>query len=338
MRLVSTLIISIVFFLFLSGAAFADDPPELKSQIGATIQSMFSMDQNDNATNMGFGIRRVRARWYAQYDKAKLFIQTELTSYSLLDARLEYHFSDAFNVKAGRFIGAGVRSGGLTSHTVIDIIERPFTARRWGAMTVGGDYRDYGVELEGNTGDLTGRLWIHNGDGSLNNRNLAGSSASTDFTAQVVDAMVVYKPASVKGLEIGGHYGIGKKDSVSTSSLEKDYNSFSAFAYYNPGGFQLKGEVIGLTNNLSDVSTMGYYVFGGYSITNTIELLARFENYDPNTDVDTNELSFITLGAALRDIGNNHKVTAAIVLADNKATDFQDTIFQVMWQFVFKTK
>ena len=64
----------------------------------------------------------------------------------------------------------------------------------------------------------------------------------------------------------------------------------------------------------------------------------RFENYDPNTDVDSNELSLITLGAALRDVGNNHKVTAAVVLSDNKAADIKDTIFQIMWQFVFKTK
>lgn len=338
MRLVSILFVTFLSIFFLSSSAFADDPPELKSQIGGTIQSWLSLDQNDDATSMAFGLRRVRFRYYAQYDKAKLFVQTEVTSGSLLDARIEYYFNETFNIRAGRFIGAGARAGGLTSHTVIDIIERPFTARRWGSMTVGGDYRDYGVQLEGKAGDLTGRVWLHNGDNSLNITNRAGSSVGNDFSAQAVDAMVIFKPASVKGLEIGGHYGINKVDSVSAAKPERDRDSYSAYAYYTPGGFQLKGEVISLTNNITDASTMGYYIFGGYSVSDAVELLGRYEIYDPNTDVDTNELSLITLGATLRDVGNNHRVTAAIVLSDNKATDVQDTIFQLVWQFLFKTK
>jgi hypothetical protein len=208
-------------------------------------------------------------------------------------------------------------------------------------MTVGGDYRDYGVQVEGKTSGLTGRLWLHNGSGSLNMTNRAGSSAGTDFSAKAIDAMVVFQPESVKGLEVGAHYGVTKKDSLSAASMEKDVNSFSGYAYYNPGGFQLKGEVIGFTDNLTDVSSMGYYVFGGYNVTDMIELLGRYENYDRNTDNDDDALTLITLGAALRDIGNNHKVTAALVLSSQEIAGgdtYSDTIFQIMWQFVFKTK
>ncbi len=330
---------AVLLLIILTVPVVADDPPELKSQVGGTVQSLFSLDQNDDATNMGFGLRRVRFRYYAQLGKARLFAQAELTSPKLMDGRIEYHFNDMFNIRAGRFVGAGVRSGALTSHTAIDIVERSFSALQWASMTVGSDYRDYGVQLEGKSGDFTGRLFLHNGDGAYNAKNLAGSSTATDFSARAIDVMLIFKPASIRGLEAGGHYGFGKKDSVSAEMPDSDNDSYSAYAYYNPGIFQLKAEVISFTNNVTDMSTMGYYVFGGYDISENIELLGRYEIYDPNTDVDSDELSLITLGAALREFGNNnHRVTAAIVLSTNDATKVDDTIFQLIWQFVFKTK
>jgi FAD/FMN-containing dehydrogenase len=65
-------------------------------------------------------------------------------------------------------LGAGVRAGGLTSHTKIDIVERPMSAQMWASKTVGGDYRDYGVATFGKVGDFNYNLTVHNGDGAAN--------------------------------------------------------------------------------------------------------------------------------------------------------------------------
>ncbi|KAA3617366.1 MAG: hypothetical protein D8M58_02710 [Calditrichaeota bacterium] len=339
--------IFLISSLFIFANVNAGEQPQLTHQFGGTVQTWASFSQiGPDTNNAAFGLRRVRFRYYAQYDEVKLFVQSELTSGSLLDARIEYYFNDAFNVRAGRFIGAGVRSGGLTSHTKIDIIERPISARKWGAMTVGSDYRDYGFQVEGNVSSFTGRLWVHNGDGSTNNTNRAGDFYSDqdktrkkgDSLPSAVDAMIIHKPESIKGLEVGGHYGIGNED------IGRDYSSYSVYGYYSPGPLRIKAELISHTTNgvagADDKNMMGYYLFGGYSLSNNFELLGRFENYDPNTDFDDDGLSLITVGAAYNKFDNtsNNRVVAAIVLPTNEGSDLDDMGFQVMWQFLFKTK
>jgi len=337
--------------LFISSSAIAGEQPELTHQFGGTIQTWASFAQiGPDTNNAAIGLRRARIRYYAQYDKVKLYIQSDVISGSMLDARIEYYFNDQFNIRAGRFIGAGARGGGLTSHRKIDIIERPLTIRKWGSMTVGSDYRDYGFQAEGKINDLTGRLWIHNGDGSTNNTNRTGDFYSNpdktrkkaDSLPTAVDAMVLFKAASLKGLEIGGHYGVGNKD------IGKDYSSYSAYGYYKPGPLNFKAELVSHTMNdveaedgsFSDISMMGYYVFAGYRVTNYFEVLGRYEKFDPNTDSDDDAISIITLGAAIQEFEDtkNHRVAAALVFPTNEDSDVDDIGFQIMWQFLFKTK
>lgn len=332
---------SIILFVlgFLSSGMLAGEEKEMeiKQKVGGTVQSWVSYQQGDSVNSVGFGLRRVRVRYYATINtKFKAFVQADLTSNSLagklLDARIEYHFSPQFNIRAGRFVGAGVRGGGLTSHTAIDIIERAYSAIRWGSGTIGGDYRDFGVQAEAKAGDATARLFLHNGNGGLNVLNRAGGTATTEFTSKAVTAMGVLAPKSIKGLEVGGHYGMGNDD-------VKDWSSFSGYAYFEPGPIRLKAEVIGLTSKpeTGDVTSMGYYIFGGYQVTPNVELVGRFETYDPDTDVDENAINFITLGVVFKEFSGkvNHKLTGAVVLPSEQGTSVDNTTAYAMWQLVF---
>jgi hypothetical protein len=337
MKRYSHYIFLFALFIFVR-MAFADEQPQLTQQLGGTIQTWMSASQyGADTTNMAIGLRRVRIRYYAQYDKAKFYIQSDIISGLLLDARIEYHFNNNFNIRAGRFIGAGVRGGGLTSHTKLDIIERPFMVRSWGSGTVGSDYRDFGIQAEGKVADFTGRLWLHNGDGKNNITNRVGDfyrgKSQNNTLATAVDAMLIYKPAAVKGLEVGGHYGVGNKNI-------KDYSSYSAYAYFKPGRFSFKAELISLTDKEANKTMRGYYLFGGYKITNTIEVLGRFENYDPNIDIGSDDINIITIGAALYEFEDtkNHRIAAAFVMPTETGTDLEDLNFKLMWQFLFKTK
>ena len=41
-----------------------------------------------------------------------------------------------------------------------DINERPLTAQQWGISTIGSDFRDYGLDVDGNFGDIKTMLTL----------------------------------------------------------------------------------------------------------------------------------------------------------------------------------
>ena len=227
MRKISRLFTVLALVLVSAGLLTAQDAPDFSYRIGGTVQAWTSMgDIHGSDTNsLGFGVRRARLRAYSTFgDKMKGFIQMELTSPKLLDARIEYMVSKAFSVRAGRFIGASVRAGGLTSHTKIDITERPLTAMMWAASTVGKDYRDYGLDFVGKFGDLKANVTLHNGSGAENVLNKQ-SGHGTMNGGFAVSGMLSFKPKSLKGLEAGGYYGMGNAEI-------NEYSAFNAYVYY----------------------------------------------------------------------------------------------------------
>ncbi len=326
----------IVFMLLITtGFLFAQDAPNLKVRMGGTVQAMGSYSQTGGAAvnQVGFGLRRVRLRAYTKFSKHfKGFVQMEITTPKLLDARLTYMVNKNLNIRIGRFIGAGVRAGGLTSHTVIDIIERPLTAIRWGGATIGGDYRDYGVAAFGKLGGgLSYNITIHNGKGSANikaTQKGAGSMLNDKFA---YSGMLTFKPASIKGLETGGYYGVG-------NSNFSDYNAYNAYVYYTPKQFEIKAEYIGWKDNATDVTTGGYYIFGGYSFAHNFEFLARYENYDPNTSVDNDAQTLTTIGARYFMFSSKKtasKITLAYVIHGEQGATIDNDAFYAMFQLVF---
>ena len=324
----------LVFFIS-TNLNFAQYDPEFSYRIGGTIQAWTSLGQIDGSdtSSLGWGLRRVRVRAYSNFGtKMKGFVQFELTSPKLLDARIEYLVSDMFTIRAGRFIGAGVRAAGLTSHTVIDITERPLTAQKWGASTIGADFRDYGMDVVGSFGDLKATVTLHNGNGATNVLNrMSGHGVQNGSFA--VSGMLTFKPKTVKGLEAGAYYGMGNKEI-------NEYKSYNAYAYYEPGPLRVKAEVIGWTNTFGtlDVSQMGYYLFAGYKVAENIEAVGRFENYDKNTDVDDNEQSIITLGATYSVFSTKWtagKITAAYAIIGESGTAVDNNAFQLVMQLVF---
>lgn len=329
----------LILVLVSSGFLFAQDGPDFSYRIGGTVQAWTSMGEIHGAdtNSLGWGLRRVRLRAYSSFgDKMKGFVQMELTSPKLLDARIEYMVCKSFTLRAGRFIGAGIRAGGLTSHTVIDITERPLTAVKWAAHTVGADFRDYGLDLVGKFGDLKANVTLHNGNGAVNVRNRQ-SGVGPMNGGFAVSGMVIYKPKMLKGLETGAYYGMGNPEI-------NEYSSYNAYVYYEPKPLRVKAEVIGWTNTVGDFenSQMGYYVFAGYGFAKNWEAVARLENYDPNTDNDDDQLMLITLGATYSVFETKWtagKITAAYTLQNESDTDMypaiDNNVFQLVMQLVF---
>lgn len=334
MRKFTTLLFSFALFFLFTNISHAGEMPDITVKTNGTVQFWGSFAQTDTDTaEAGFGLRRVRLRFTGTMGpNLKAFVQMELTTPKLLDARIQYKLSENAELRVGRFIGAGMRGGGLTSHTVIDIIERPVSAQKWGSMTIGADYRDYGMALLGKYSDISYNITLHNGDGAVNIKPSHKSTASTQTTGAAVSGMLTYKPATVKGLEAGGYYGMGNK-------YFNEYSSYSGYLYFEPLPYRVKAEYVAVVdkNGPKDVTFNGYYIFGAYRIQNNIELLARWEQVDPNTDVDKNEETDITFGASYAffpEKWSASNITAAYVIQDEDA-NIDNNIFYIMFQLVF---
>lgn len=324
----------ITIFSFCS-YTLAQDTPDIKWKLGGTVQAYSSYAQTASDTNqIGFGLRRVRVKVYADFSaNIKSFVQFELTTPKLLDARLDYLISPSFNIRVGRFIGAGVRAGGLTSHTDIDIIDRSYSAEYWGKKTIGADFRDYGMAFYGKFDDFNYNFTIHNGNGALNLKPAAGATASSKIQGVAFSGMAFFKPASVKGLEAGGYYGMGNK-------YVNDYRAYNAYIYYEPSPFRVKAEYIGEVdkNGTKDVTFSGYYFLGAYKVTPNVELMGRYERFDPNTDVSNNEGTIVTIAASYSFFAAKWaaaKITAAYVLPNENPVNIDNNVFYVMYQLAF---
>ncbi len=327
--------ILLFFVLFSFVTMQAQETPDFTVKVGGLVQAWTSYGQIDGAdtNSIGWGIRRARLVATSTFGKKmKGTIHLELTSFKLLDAKIEYTISDMFALTAGRFIGAGVRGAGLTGASSIDITERAYSADRWAANTIGTDFRDYGMDLSANVGDIKANVTLHNGDGSVNLTNkVLGTQIQNGGFA--VSGMLVYKPEKLKGLEVGGYYGMGNKEI-------NEYNAFNAYAYFEPGKFKLKAEVIGWTNTFgsNDLSQMGYYLMGGYKIIDCLEAVGRFEILDANTDLDETELSFVTVGATYSLFPtkwNAGKITAAYIITGEPNPAVDNDVFQLVMQLSF---
>ena len=324
-------LLMLLFVLGLATFLFAQDAPELKVRLGGSVQSMVSYASVDSGDAlMGVGLRRVRLRAYASFGKSlKGFIQYSAKSNKVLDARITYIFSPQFNVRIGRFIGAGMKAGGLTSHTSIDIVERPVSAQKWGAMTIGADYRDYGIAFFGKKSMFKYNLTLQNGNGA---KNITSSHKSNNNALSVSGSgMTVSGMASVtpmKALEVGGYYGVGNKN-------YNEYTSYSAYVYYQPEKFRFKAEMVSIEKD--PVTSMGYYVFGAYRATDNIEVLGRYEQWDANTDIDNNEETDITIGATYSMFPNKwkaSKITVAYVLQQEDPS-IDNNVLYAMFQLIF---
>jgi len=317
-----------------SSFTVAQDAPKLNWKIGGTVQAMASIAQTGADTSQtGFGLRRLRLKTYFNYDKVTAFVQLEGTTPKLLDARMTYKLSDAVNIRVGRFIGAGARGGGLTSHTDIDIVERAMSAQKWGSKTIGADYRDYGASIFGKFGEFNYNVTAHNGNGAQNVKPSQQSQAKLLNGSSAFSGMVFYKSKEIKGLEAGGYYGIGNE-------TFNDYNAYNAYVYWEPKPIRIKAEIIGVSdkNGVTDINSLGYYVFGAYGFMDNWEALARFENYDGNTDVDKNAETLITIGARYAlypEKVSASKITFAYVIHSEEGDEIDNNVFYVMFQTAF---
>ncbi|MFH1850922.1 MAG: hypothetical protein ABIA75_01115 [Candidatus Neomarinimicrobiota bacterium] len=248
------------------------------------------------STQLGFGIRRARLRGKMSHGPATAFVQFEAAGTpTLLDARLDYDFSDNLKLSMGRFIGAGSQAGGRTGHTSIDFIERSIVARNWASALGRSDYRTYGMSVAGKISQFKYEVTAHNGSGSLNFKpyNSSSSGSGTDTgTLPQLDFMGEMKLGDA--ISTGLHFGPANEDRINKSS-------WTGFAYYTPkvyqkGGIRGKIDFARVADAATDITQSGIALLGAYKICDKIEVGGRYETWDVNTDADDDAVANISLG------------------------------------------
>lgn len=251
----------------------------------------------------GFSIRRVRLRWYGEViDKWKYHVQVSadgdsnadnvdpaLPDYDLRkddvgvklqDAYFTYDHHPYFNVTAGQFKSRFSPSY-LVAGPTLPLCERPLVIDKLARR------REIGISLEAATsGAFDGRghggklydkpfyyaLGLYNGAGFNRMRN--------DNDNLMLTAMFVYRP--IKYINFGTSYAFnqtGNDDATQRLNIW-DFNSA-----LDIGPLHAQIEYIQQHGHGTNRAN-GYGIQGQYDLTDTFQLTARYDEYDPDRKVD----------------------------------------------------
>lgn len=246
----------------------------------------------------GFDIRRARVDLKGSLTPYLSYrLQTEFADKpKIIDAYAEAKLKDYLVITAGQFkIPLSLEN--LTSSNKLEMIDRSMVVEALvarGKDVIGNQNgRDIGIQASGtilklnNAPLLDYRLGAFNGSGIM---VADTANESKDYAGRL-------NLTPVKGLSLAAAYykGTAKaiKPDVKGKSQERDRLGFEA-SYVTPK-LSLKGEYIigkdGITNR------SGWYVQAGYFVIPVkLQVLGRYDTYDPNTDSDNNMYTNYTVG------------------------------------------
>ncbi len=322
---------------------------DMKLRIGGTLQSRATFLSNPNLNpalpenQFGFGVRRARIRLYGTiHPKLRLFLQMEGSgaSAAFTDLRAEWDVNDRTMLRAGRFVGAQPQSMAFTLHHEIDGLDRAAIAENWARQTLGADARSYGVEVVHRLDELELRSFVHSGS---NSRNIRGgvSDGNNNFgqnpAAIAVSGMIRYIPKTDPNSEAGVHIGYNP----TKSSDPRSYWDASAHLYWgNRVGIQpTRVKLDFITVQFTNQTTSGISVFAGHLVREDVELFARAERYDSNTEgfrVDAGPITYLTAGAQVKllDWANQLTFAASVKQFDAPSVD-PVFLMTAQWQVYF---
>ena len=311
---------------------------EVSSKTGWIVDIPADTLEAYKSTQLGVGIRRARLRGKMTKGKAAGFVQLDAATSQMMDAQIDYSLSDNMKLRLGRHVGAGSQAGGHTSHTAIDFVERSIVGRMWAAGVGRPDYRTYGLSLLGKTGVIDYQILANNGSNMLNLKpygtKSSNSKTATDILPQL-DFMVSSKLSS--GLWLGLHYGLPNENRINISSA-------TGFVYYTPndykaGKIRAKFDFAQVKNHASgsDEQALGLALKGFYRLSDQLEIGAGYENWDPNTNQDSDGFGNYLIGLTYS-LDPEHwkdslfKLVATIKTSEQDNQPYDPVIIHMVWQ------
>jgi phosphate-selective porin OprO and OprP len=284
----------------------------------------------------GFDIRRARIDLKGALTPYLSYrLQTEFADKpKIIDAYAEVKVKDYLIITAGQFkIPLSLEN--LTSSNKLEMIDRSMVVEALAARgkdVIGNQNgRDIGVQLSGtalklnNLPFLDYRIGVFNGSGIM-----LGDTAN-----EAKDVGTRFNLTPLKGLAVAVSYyngwGRALKPDVPGRSQERDRTGFEAS--YVTSRISLKGEYLighdGITNR------QGWYIQAGYFVIPLkLQVLGRYDTFDPNTDKNNNIFTNYTFGGNYN-FNNLSRVQAFYTFRELQASDANLNYFSVQLQIGF---
>ncbi|TVR15035.1 MAG: hypothetical protein EA391_11695 [Balneolaceae bacterium] len=213
------------------------------------------------------------------------FVEPPQNTPRLVQAFMDYRVNNYITLRAGQFL----IPFGLEGPEVITLnpaIERSLAIRRLNTFSL---FRDVGVQAGGNISRFNYAIAIVNGTGGNQPEQMNPKDITGRFGFQLSENF----EAGISG-HFGNYYPNQEDESYeSRYRLGIDLN-------FTGDPFFVRGEYIQRTDNLpnsSEIKMYGGYLLAGYSLSQRLEGITRYEFYKPNSDLDDNLLQAYTIGA-----------------------------------------
>ncbi len=286
----------------------------------------------------GFDIRRARLDVKGSFTPYFGYrLQTEFADKpKIIDAYTEVKIADYFTITAGQFkIPFSLEN--LTSSNKLEMIDRAqaveaLTAR--GKDVIGNQNgRDLGIQIGGvivkskttNLPVLEYRLGVFNGSGI--------NVADTANEAKDFGGRLIVSP--LKGLSIGGGFYNGWDRAIKPDVKGKSQkrNRIGIDANYTTQRLSLKGEYIHGVDGITDKN--GWYLQAGYFfIPQKLQVLAKYDTYDPSTSKADNISTLYVFGANLN-FNSWSRLQAFYTFRQEEGTSVNNNYFSIQYQIGF---
>jgi len=302
-------------------------------QISGLVQARYQGFQQ-KATNDAFDLHRARLIVQGSVtDKWSYYTQTELggTGVKLVDAYTAYKFADAFKVSVGQFkIPFSLES--LTPDAQLEFIDRSQVVEALAARSkdvIGNQQgRDIGITASGNFVKVND-LYLF--DYTVGIFNGAGYDVGTDNNDRKDwAARLGFHP--IKNLDLGANIYEGK--GIPTGGTkDQARNRYGFDARYIIGALSLNAEYDHGTD--AAIQKDGWFAQAGYYIIPQIQLVAKYDTYDPNKVIRTDRAKIYSGGV---NFTFNKWTKLAIDYLDRReevATQVKNNIFEAQLQIAF---
>lgn len=329
-RRIFLVIAGMLFSLLISSLAFGE-MTEIKVgkgtlKIGGILQAGFTYNVNpehDALVHDSFTLNRARFLFWGVIvpDKVKYFVQLDHKgSVNVLDYKAQFFYIEKTEITVGRFL-PNFTLYMPYSTAKLELINYPMTTTKFAV------WRQVGIQTTTKTDYVDFNLGIFNG-GDIPN-NTSDNNDAKDFLIRAE----IKPPVDQAKIRVGGYAWIGSalpqysktwKDTIVVNSdtvfqdrsVSKSFpdenlkmNRFGGFAKVDytkdEMTFRFRGEFLAASteklpwpdmDSVTTTDAQAYFAQASVQPVKQVEFLARYEAYDPNTDVDDDGISAITGG------------------------------------------
>lgn len=311
-------------------------------KIGGIMQSTFTYNMDTTAIQTAFALKRSRLLFWGTIltDQIKYFVQTEgVADFYVLDTKLIFaNYIPMTSITIGRFL-PNFTHYMPRSTAKLDFINYPIIVTLKddeGNEMAYAMWRQCGFQTATSTDYVDFNVGVFNGYGS--------ATGGDDNDAK--DALAA---VSVKAHELVTFFGYGWFGNMLMAD-DADFakNRFGGGAIGNyplneEMSVTVKGEYVMGTDEqgegVDDLKSGGFYGQVGFNVNPQIELLGRYENFDPDADTDDDAVTWITGGANYRLVGEHAKISANYIMKKDEVAegeeDPQDDQFIMQFQLFF---